>query len=127
MHSIHKRQVRSKSIEYKICFALLALFNNNWRVFVKFISIYNLLIFQVDCANGQTGFGRKRRSPNVSEKSSNKNKIYEVSMSTVVRVGENQVDKNVEIRRKNVESRPQNVEKEPFVVEEGKIEKATRI
>ena len=48
-------------------------------------------------------------------------------MSTVVRVGEDQVDKKVEIRREKVEIRDEKVEsrrvKEPFVVEEGEKNK----
>ena len=48
-------------------------------------------------------------------------------MSTVVRVGEDQVDKKVVIRREKVEIRNEKVEsrreKEPFVVEEGEKNK----
>lgn len=44
----------------------------------------------MDCANGQLGFGKKRRKRDVANKSL-KNKIYEVSMSTVVRVGSDEV------------------------------------
>ena len=39
--------------------------------------------FQVECASDQIGYGRRRRDV---EQESNLNKIYEVSMSTIVRV-----------------------------------------
>ncbi len=70
---------------------------------------------QVDCANGQTGFGkRRRRNPDISAEKNPKNKIYEVSMSTVVRVGD---DADV-TSDKQTSSRQQ---KETFIVEEGKL------
>lgn len=78
--------------------------------FVLFRGVVNVCLDKcqgVDCANGQTGFGKRRRD--VSDaKTSTKNKVYEVSMSTVVRVGEEKVEKSTESRR----------EKDTLVVEE---------
>ena len=68
----------------------------------------------MECANGQTGFGKRRRR-NVDDKKTT-NKVYEVSMSTVVRVG----DDVVSVDGKNVEKSTRR-EKETFVVEEGKM------
>ncbi len=73
------------------------------------VSLSTDFAFQVDCANGQTGFGKRRRDTS-DAKTSTKNKVYEVSMSTVVRVGEEKVEKSTESRR----------EKDTLVVEEGK-------
>lgn len=42
------------------------------------------LVFQIECSNGQVGFGRKRRAIDVS--STDKNKIFEVTMSTFIKV-----------------------------------------
>jgi hypothetical protein len=65
----------------------------------------------VECANGQTGFGRRRRD--VTDKTP-KNKVYEVSMSTVVRVGEDN-DGNGDVAKAGRR------QKETFVVEEGEF------
>lgn len=41
-------------------------------------------VLQIECSNGQVGFGRKRRAIEMS--SSDKNKLFEVTMSTFIRV-----------------------------------------
>ena len=71
---------------------------------------------QVECANGQTGFGKRRRR-NVDEKKA-ANKVYEVSMSTVVRVGDDN-DANADASDK-ADVKTGRREKETFIVEEGK-------
>ena len=49
--------------------------------------------FQVECANGQIGFGRRRRRRDVTAGDSvDRNKVYEVSMSTIVKVAEEHVE-----------------------------------
>jgi hypothetical protein len=40
---------------------------------------------QVECSNGQTGYGRRRRE--VSSIPADPNKVFEVTMSTYIRVG----------------------------------------
>jgi hypothetical protein len=45
---------------------------------------------QVECANGQIGFGRRRRR-DVNGDGPDRNKIYEVSMATIVKVAEEHV------------------------------------
>lgn len=68
----------------------------------------------MDCANGQLGFGKKRRKRDVPSKSL-KNRIYEVSMSTVVRVGN---DENLERKFQKI---PDLGERDKaLVLEEGK-------
>ena len=55
-------------------------------------------MFQVECANGQIGYGRRRRDVE-QEEQPNLNKIYEVSMSTIVRVANDNDDKSNNNRR----------------------------
>jgi len=42
------------------------------------------LVFQIECSNGQVGFGRKRRAIEMS--GTDKNKLFEVTMSTFIKV-----------------------------------------
>ena len=53
-------------------------------------------LFQIECSNGQVGYGRRRReaSPSSPESgsSSGRNRIYEVNMSTIVKVAFEPVD-----------------------------------
>lgn len=42
-----------------------------------------LFLFQVECSNGQIGFGRKKRAIPIS---GDKNRIFEVTMSTFIKV-----------------------------------------
>lgn len=46
----------------------------------------------VECANGQIGFGKKKKKRDVSDKSAVQQKIYEVSMSTIVKVSDDPDD-----------------------------------
>merc|ERR1712154_737395 len=46
----------------------------------------------VECANGQIGFGRRRRRRDVTGDAVDRNKVYEVSMSTIVKVAEEHVE-----------------------------------
>ncbi len=57
-------------------------------------TIFILRISQVECANGQQGYGRRRRRdvPGDSGDAPDRNKIYEVSMSTLVKVAEEPVE-----------------------------------
>ena len=50
--------------------------------------------FQVECANGQIGFGRRRRRRRdvTAGDAVDRNKVYEVSMSTIVKVAEEHVE-----------------------------------
>ena len=41
-------------------------------------------MFQIECSNGQIGFGRRRRAIDVS--STDKNKLFEVTMSALIKV-----------------------------------------
>lgn len=41
-------------------------------------------IFQIECSNGQIGFGRKRRAIDVSN--TDNNKLFEVTMSALIKV-----------------------------------------
>lgn len=47
--------------------------------------------FQVECANGQIGYGRKKRDVNPVT-GRDLNKVYEVSMATVVKVADEPVE-----------------------------------
>ena len=44
----------------------------------------------MECANGQIGFGRRRRRDVTGDV--DRNKVYEVSMSTIVKVAEEHVE-----------------------------------
>ena len=47
----------------------------------------------MECANGQIGFGRRRRRRDVTVGDAvDRNKVYEVSMSTIVKVAEEHVE-----------------------------------
>ena len=47
----------------------------------------------MECANGQIGFGRRRRRRDVTgDAVDDRNKVYEVSMSTIVKVAEEHVE-----------------------------------
>ena len=52
----------------------------------------------MECANGQIGFGRRRRRrrrrdvTDVGDDAVDRNKVYEVSMSTIVKVAEEHVE-----------------------------------
>lgn len=53
--------------------------------FVTFLcQCVTLPIFQIECSNGQIGFGRKRRTIDVSN--TDNNKLFEVTMSALIKV-----------------------------------------
>jgi hypothetical protein len=50
-----------------------------------FLTVINILFsMQLECSNGQTGFGRKRRE--IKQSAVDPNKIYEISMTTFIKV-----------------------------------------
>eukprot|EP00095_Tigriopus_kingsejongensis_P002866 maker-scaffold52_size450388-snap-gene-1.15 protein:Tk02866 transcript:maker-scaffold52_size450388-snap-gene-1.15-mRNA-1 annotation:"conserved hypothetical protein" len=49
----------------------------------------------VKCANGEVGYGKRRRRDVSQDERSHLNKIYEVSMATIVKVSEGNVDDDV--------------------------------
>ena len=62
---------------------------------------------QVECANGQIGFGRRRRDLSRQDQP-DPNKIYEVSMATVVKVAEEPFEGQLDNRwiEKGTNTRP---------------------
>lgn len=50
---------------------------------MSLLSVF-VYVFQIECSNGQVGFGRKRRAIEMS--STDKNKLFEVTMSTFIKV-----------------------------------------
>lgn len=80
--------------------------------FVLFKGIVNVCLDRcngVFCSNGQLGFGRRKKR-NVDDESANDQQVYEVSMSTIVKVGDDVIVKD---------SKGQ--QKETFVSEEAVI------
>ena len=69
---------------------------------------------QVQCSNGQVGFGKRRKKRNLDDSPSEIQRVYEVSMSTIVKVGDETTDVIVKDSKGN--------RKETFVSEEGKFE-----
>ena len=70
-------------------------------VVTKYLGIYTSLLnsdlcCQVDCSNGQVGYGRRRRRRDVFS-AGDPNKVYEVSMATVVKVAEQHVEGTPEL------------------------------
>ena len=47
-------------------------------------NIHVLMCIQVECSNGQTGYGRRRRE--VPTIAADPNKVFEVTMSTFIKV-----------------------------------------
>ena len=65
---------------------------------------------QVQCSNGQVGFGRRKKR-DLDDSPAAIQRVYEVSMSTIVKVGGNSTDIVVKDSQGN--------RKETFVSEEG--------
>jgi hypothetical protein len=62
--------------------------------FVLFKGVVNVCLDRcngVQCSNGQVGFGRRKKRELNDDESSRQQRIYEVSMSTLVKVGEEKV------------------------------------
>lgn len=67
---------------------------------------------QVFCSNGQVGFGKRKKRTVSDEGASEQQRVYEVSMSTIVKVGDETIDTVVRTSKGD--------QKETFVSEEGK-------
>lgn len=62
--------------------------------FVLFKGVVNVCLDRcngVQCSNGQVGYGRRKKRELNDDESSRQQRIYEVSMSTLVKVGEEKV------------------------------------
>merc|ERR1712223_284177 len=84
--------------------------------FVLFKGIVNVCLDRcngVQCSNGQVGFGKRRKKRNLDDSSSEIQRVYEVSMSTIVKVGDETTDVIVKDSKGN--------RKETFVSEEAII------
>lgn len=57
---------------------------------VNVLEDINSLLFQVECSDGQTGYGRRKRS--ISELPSDPNKIFEISITSFIKVGSDNSD-----------------------------------
>merc|ERR1712241_763385 len=67
----------------------------------------------VQCSNGQVGFGKRRKKRNLDDSPAEIQRVYEVSMSTIVKVGDETTDIIVKDSQGN--------RKETFVSEEAII------
>jgi len=84
--------------------------------FVLFKGIVNVCLDRcngVQCSNGQVGFGKRRKKRNLDDSPSEIQRVYEVSMSTIVKVGDETTDVIVKDSKGN--------RKETFVSEEAII------
>lgn len=51
---------------------------------VRIYGSFTRPVFQIECSNGQIGFGRRRRAIDVSN--TENNKLFEVTMSALIKV-----------------------------------------
>ena len=73
--------------------------------------------FQVECANGQLGFGRRRRRDVASDGADvEQQRLYEVSMSTIIRFDEDESPLRAVTKREQVPSARQ---RQHLLVEKG--------
>lgn len=66
--------------------------------FVLFKGIVNVCLDRcngVRCSNGQVGYGKRRKKRDVNQEPARQQRVYEVSMSTVVKVGDEATDRLV--------------------------------
>jgi len=86
--------------------------------FVLFKGVVNVCLDRcngVQCSNGQVGYGRRKKRELNDDESSRQQRIYEVSMSTLVKVGEEKV-----VLKRNDDSQG-GQKKQTFVSEEAVI------
>ena len=81
------------------------------RLIVFHLSTYFFL--KVQCANGQRGYGRRRRRDVDDNADAVLQQVYEVSMSTIVKVSDEATDRLV--------TNSQGRTKKTFISEEGKM------
>ena len=78
------------------------------------------MCFQVECANGQLGFGRRRRRDVASDGADvEQQRLYEVSMSTIIRFDEDESPLRAVTKREQVPSARQ---RQHLLVEKGTVQ-----